>query len=64
MRTPACQMRQSKRRFASWIVTKKLPVSSAESGVIRNYIDWLLSLPWTEATEDILDIERAEGIFG
>ncbi|MFB9761204.1 endopeptidase La [Ectobacillus funiculus] len=42
---------------------EKLPVSSAESGVIRNYIDWLLSLPWTEATEDILDIERAEGIL-
>ena len=42
---------------------EKLPASSAESGVIRNYIDWLLSLPWTEATEDILDIERAEGIL-
>lgn len=42
---------------------EKLPVSSAESGVIRNYIDWLLSLPWTEATEDILDIERAETIL-
>jgi ATP-dependent Lon protease len=42
---------------------EKLPASSAESGVIRNYIDWLLSLPWTEATEDILDIHRAEKIL-
>lgn len=42
---------------------EKLPASSAESGVIRNYIDWLLSLPWTEATEDILDIGRAETIL-
>ncbi|MFD3445424.1 endopeptidase La [Microbacteriaceae bacterium 4G12] len=42
---------------------EKLPASSAESGVIRNYIDWLLSLPWTAATEDILDIHRAEKIL-
>ncbi|MFX3624030.1 MAG: endopeptidase La [Ectobacillus sp.] len=42
---------------------EKLPASSAESGVIRNYIDWLLALPWTDATEDILDIHRAEKIL-
>jgi ATP-dependent Lon protease len=42
---------------------EKLPSSSAESGVIRNYIDWLLTLPWTEATEDILDVVRAEEIL-
>ncbi|HDX9580318.1 TPA: endopeptidase La [Bacillus pseudomycoides] len=42
---------------------EKLPVSSAESGVIRNYIDWLLSLPWTEATEDRIDLARAENIL-
>lgn len=42
---------------------EKLPASSAESGVIRNYIDWMLSLPWKEATEDILDIHRAEKIL-
>ncbi|MBO9130524.1 endopeptidase La [Bacillus sp. 165] len=42
---------------------EKLPASSAESGVIRNYIDWLLSLPWTEVTEDRLDIRRAEKIL-
>ncbi|MEI4800091.1 endopeptidase La [Bacillus sp. FJAT-51639] len=42
---------------------EKLPTSSAESGVIRNYIDWLLSLPWMEATEDRIDIVRAENIL-
>ncbi|WP_242219908.1 endopeptidase La [Bacillus cereus group sp. BfR-BA-01380] len=42
---------------------EKLPASSAESGVIRNYIDWLLSLPWTEATEDRIDLVRAENIL-
>ncbi|CAG9611551.1 Lon protease 1 [Bacillus rhizoplanae] len=42
---------------------EKLPASSAESGVIRNYIDWLLSLPWTVATEDRIDLMRAEKIL-
>ncbi|EJR51020.1 lon protease [Bacillus cereus VD107] len=42
---------------------EKLPVSSAESGVIRNYIDWLLALPWTEATEDMIDLVHSEEIL-
>ncbi|MFB5093859.1 endopeptidase La [Bacillus cereus] len=42
---------------------EKLPASSAESGVIRNYIDWLLALPWTEATEDIIDLSHSEEIL-
>ncbi|GLC88399.1 endopeptidase La [Lysinibacillus piscis] len=42
---------------------EKLPSASAESGVIRNYIEWLISLPWTEATEDRMDIAYAEQIL-
>ncbi|QWG46806.1 endopeptidase La [Bacillus mycoides] len=42
---------------------EKLPVSSAESGVIRNYIDWLLALPWTTATEDMIDLTHSEEIL-
>ncbi|QUG85861.1 endopeptidase La [Bacillus nitratireducens] len=42
---------------------EKLPASSAESGVIRNYIDWLLALPWTEATEDMIDLGHSEEIL-
>ncbi|PFD33881.1 endopeptidase La [Bacillus cereus] len=42
---------------------EKLPASSAESGVIRNYIDWLLALPWTEATEDLIDLAHSEEIL-
>lgn len=42
---------------------EKIPSSSAESSVIRNYIDWLISLPWTKATEDDLDIHKAERIL-
>jgi len=42
---------------------EKTPASSAEGGVIRNYVDWLLSLPWSNKTEDHLDIEEAERIL-
>ncbi|SHN07910.1 endopeptidase La [Gracilibacillus kekensis] len=42
---------------------ERVPQSSAESSVIRNYIDWVLALPWTEETEDNLDINHAENIL-
>lgn len=42
---------------------EKMPPSSAEGGVIRNYIDWLLALPWNKRTEDDLSIEKAEEIL-
>ncbi|GGD54461.1 endopeptidase La [Paenibacillus nasutitermitis] len=42
---------------------EKMPASSAEGGVIRNYIDWLLSLPWNKKTEDDLDVAKAEMIL-
>lgn len=42
---------------------EKVPSSSAESSVIRNYIEWLVSLPWTKETEDQLDINRSEMIL-
>lgn len=37
--------------------------SLPDYAVTRNYIDWILDLPWTEFTEDQLDIERAEKIL-
>ncbi len=36
---------------------------SAEATVSRNYIDWLISIPWQERTEDKLDIETAEKVL-
>ncbi|MGE7688052.1 endopeptidase La [Lysinibacillus sp. NPDC097214] len=42
---------------------EKLPAASAESGVIRNYIDWIVALPWTNATEDRMNIAHAEDIL-
>ncbi|HUT02307.1 MAG TPA: endopeptidase La [bacterium] len=40
-----------------------MPPISAEATVSRNYLDWLVSLPWDKTTEDNLDIERAENIL-
>ncbi|SDI92093.1 endopeptidase La [Salimicrobium halophilum] len=42
---------------------EKIPQSSAESSVIRNYIEWLVVLPWTTETEDNLDVPHAEKIL-
>ncbi|MBN8200748.1 endopeptidase La [Bacillus sp. NTK034] len=42
---------------------EKVPSSSAESAVIRNYIEWLVTLPWSRATDDDLDILKAERIL-
>ena len=42
---------------------KMMSPMSAEATVVRNYIDWVLSLPWSELTEDVLDVERAEEIL-
>ncbi len=41
----------------------KMPPMVAESAVIRNYLDWLLSIPWNKTTEDKIDIKRAERIL-
>ncbi|MFO1525678.1 MAG: endopeptidase La [Turneriella sp.] len=42
---------------------EKMPPMSAESGVIRNYLDWLLDLPFSEVTTDNADIKKAEQIL-
>ncbi|MEZ7170789.1 endopeptidase La [Sporosarcina sp. OR05] len=42
---------------------EKAHSASAESGVIRNYLDWLVALPWTDASADQLDINRSEVIL-
>ncbi len=42
---------------------EKMPPAAAESVVIRNYLDWLLALPWGVQTEDRLDLDMAEQIL-
>jgi ATP-dependent Lon protease len=39
---------------------ERISPSSPEYSVSRNYIDWILDLPWTESTKDTLDLNQAE----
>ena len=41
----------------------KMHSSSPESTVSRNYLDWLINLPWNSSTEDNLDIAHAKEIL-
>jgi ATP-dependent Lon protease len=50
----------------TWQEFKKLKMMSpmsAEATVVRNYIDWILSLPWEERTREKMDIKEAERIL-
>ena len=40
-----------------------LPTAAAEYGVIRTYLDWMISLPWSISTEDNLDISHARQVL-
>jgi ATP-dependent Lon protease len=42
---------------------KMMSPMSAEATVVRNFIDWILSLPWNEFTDDKLDINEAEKVL-
>ncbi|HEU5065428.1 MAG TPA: endopeptidase La [Gaiellaceae bacterium] len=42
---------------------EKLPAASAEYGVIRTYLEWILSLPWDQESEDNLDLQQARKVL-
>jgi ATP-dependent Lon protease len=42
---------------------KMMHPTSAEATVVRNYVDWILSLPWQDKTEERFDIAEAEKIL-
>ncbi len=42
---------------------KMMPSMSSEANVVRNYLDWILSMPWSEKTEDNFDLEKAEAVL-
>lgn len=41
----------------------RLPTAAAEYGVIRTYLDWLVSIPWSTSTPDNLDIAHAREVL-
>lgn len=42
---------------------EKMPPLSPEAAVIRNYLDWLIVLPWAKISEDQVDIKKAAAIL-
>ncbi|MEH2510148.1 ATP-dependent Lon protease [Nitrobacteraceae bacterium AZCC 1564] len=51
------QARKELRRY------ERMPESSAESGMVRSYLDWLVELPWGLAPEKPIDITEARRIL-
>lgn len=42
---------------------KMMSPMSAEAAVVRNYVDWMLSLPWNEVTDEEIDIDKARDVL-
>ena len=42
---------------------RRMSPLSPEAGVIRGYVEWILGLPWTERTDDVLDIAHARRVL-
>ncbi|MEI6046360.1 MAG: endopeptidase La, partial [Chloroflexota bacterium] len=42
---------------------ERMSSASPESNVVRTYLDWVLSMPWNEATEDNLDVVHAAQVL-
>ncbi|MGI8553344.1 MAG: endopeptidase La [Dehalococcoidia bacterium] len=42
---------------------EQMPGAAPEVGVIRTYLDWLITLPWTRETEDSLELRQAAMIL-
>ena len=57
---PEHAMKQAERELQRF---ERLPPQSAEHGVIRGYLEWLASLPWSVSTEDHLDLKKARRVL-
>ena len=42
---------------------EKMPTAAAEYSVIKTYLDWMVNLPWSETTEDNLDVSHARTVL-
>jgi len=61
----AAQMPEEAKKLATRELDRlsKLPTAAAEYGVIRTFLDWLVSIPWSKKTEDNLEIDHARQIL-
>ena len=41
----------------------KMPYAAPEGVVVRNYLDWLISLPWSVRSEEAIDVEKARKVL-
>jgi ATP-dependent Lon protease len=41
----------------------KMPVAAAEYTVSRTYLDWLVALPWSKRTDEVIDLTLAKGVL-
>ncbi len=41
----------------------KMPAAAAEYTVARTYIDWLVALPWSKQTDEVIDLERTKTVL-
>jgi ATP-dependent Lon protease len=54
---PATVLKEANRELER---LSKMPVAAAEYTVSRTYLDWLVSLPWTARTEEVIDLKRTK----
>lgn len=42
---------------------ERLPPDALEAGMVRNYLEWMVEIPWSKTTEDQLDVKKAKEIL-
>ena len=57
---PEATQKQAKRELAR---LERIGSASAEGGVIRTYLDWLLEMPWNKTVQDNLDLHNAREVL-
>jgi len=57
---PAHALKQAERELSRF---ERMPPQSAEHGVIRSYLEWIVAVPWSKATEDRLDLKHAREVL-
>ncbi|HEY9598812.1 MAG TPA: endopeptidase La, partial [Cyanophyceae cyanobacterium] len=57
---PEAAEKQAKRELAR---LERIGSGSAEGGVIRTYLDWMLEMPWSKTVQDNLDLQNARDVL-